>query len=749
MASHNKNFQKSAKYKAVLEKCANSPDAEFEQSFFQLAFERLQEKLYNLLPFLVGFEVANKSPDGTKALGVFGFKSNNGQMLFVPAFFVNGDVKGVDLIYSKNNEQFYPLNEDFAELFLKDEATGLGDTSKETEKQINQKMPAVDLKDLVRPPRTGKVSYASVIDFVEQSDNITKQAFYTLFRDNDEFTESVLRFYPVEKVAKAITPKVAKKKVLPMSSVKVVRKGDDLIGLGEKEKGEVLTKGFAVIDKRKEEEKSKFGLVKYEEKFTNPTDSGFYAYLTQAGSLRYALIITKPMQLDNHFPTDEALVLDLDAKRNGQGYRAKAKNIFTKGKYDIKDLGEVMGMMQEIAEVTPSYDEHYILINENLKATVPFRVNMNFKDDQGLRNIEVETTGSSIDDDCGPSRHSLERSRNSYFKDREPNCSPYYKKFRLVITKKPGDKLEYSNDAILVPKGFKLMNVRFNSPSYYGCEPVCMDSKDSDYKKRQEEKKAEKIRYEQGKPGNLSNLFGALRATSQFPLTVSSNGSEYFVTVGTAKKKFDNAVQAKIAMITRLGLDEKVASDLIDSVPDLGSKKGYIKLAYTGDQHFNQWDPSPYTNQLGQTEYDGVGHTETMDQQPSYQEDPTRLGLAEMPEVEGLDGAVNTANQLAQSGQKEIFDTHTIATLAKYVSPESKVTSYMPDFISCLDKLGRMLFLVHWETQKFEEMYGRSELPELVELLTNVFRNLGDLVIFLKRKSPELSINVSEKEMDA
>ena len=70
--------------------------------------------------------------------------------------------------------------------------------------------------------------------------------------------------------------------------------------------------------------------------------------------------------------------------------------------------------------------------------------------------------------------------------------------------------------------------------------------------------------------------------------------------------------------------------------------------------------------------------------------------------------------------------------------------TYMPEFISCLDKLGRMLFLTYWETEKFEEMYGRSELPDLVELLSNVNRNLGDLVIYLKRKSPELSINMSE-----
>ena len=127
-------------------KHANSPSDEMEQAFFQLAFERLQEKLYNLLPYMVGFEIADRSQDGSKLLGVFGFKSNNGQMIFVPAFFINGDVKGVDLMYSKNNEQFYPLNEDFAELFLKDDSTGIGDVTKKTRQEINRNMPMTDLQ---------------------------------------------------------------------------------------------------------------------------------------------------------------------------------------------------------------------------------------------------------------------------------------------------------------------------------------------------------------------------------------------------------------------------------------------------------------------------------------------------------------------------------------------------------------------------------------------------------------------------
>lgn len=702
-------------------KHANSPSDEMEQAFFQLAFERLQEKLYNLLPYMVGFEIADRSQDGSKLLGVFGFKSNNGQMIFVPAFFINGDVKGVDLMYSKNNEQFYPLNEDFAELFLKDDSTGIGDVTKKTRQEINRNMPMTDLQSLVRPPRTGKVSYASVIDYVEQSDPLVKQAFYSMFVNNDDFCESILRFYPIEKVAKAVyVPKQAMPVVKP--KVYVVKAGDDLSELNDDQKREVLSRGMVVIDHRSDEEKSKFGLLKYEEKFTNPTDSGFYSYLTNSGSLRYALIITKPLQLDRHFPTDESIVVDLSSSQPGQSYFVKNNEIITKGHYTLSKLSEVISEMENIEEATPSFDDTYILMNDRCVATVPFRIRTNYKGADKVRRIGVSAFRRSSDSP---------RWRNSFYNDKREFETT------LIMTKKPGDNLQYDGKTILVPKGFKLLRVKFGV-----ADPLSFDEEARDaFRAAREE-------YERNRPGSKESMFTALRADQTFPLTVNSNGSEYFVSVGTAKKKYDSALSAKVGMVLDFGLSFNDANTLISSVPDFGRREGTIKLAYLGDQAFSPWDPTPYSNELGQPTYDGVGHSEVMPTDNTYTGDPTRQGLADKKQDEGLSGAIAQATQLAQSGQKQIFDTHTIATLAKYVNPEAKISAYMPDFIAALDKLGRMLYLVHWETDKFEEMYGRSELPELVELLTNVFRNLGDLVIFLKQKSPTLSINMSERDVD-
>lgn len=721
------------KFNSIMEKLAASVDDEFEQSFFQLAYERLQDKLNNLLPFLVGFEIVNKNDEGTKALGVFGFKSNNGQMMFVPAFFINGTVKGIDLLYSKNNEQFYPLNEDFAELFLKDEVTGIGDTSHEDRNEINQRMTPVNLEALSRPPKTASIKHTSLLDFVEDGDKFVKKAFYKFFSEDKKFCESVLRFYDLEKVAKALVIRPKQAEARPEPEIRLFKKGQDLSMLNDSQKLAVLNDGYFILDKRAEDKKSKIGLFKYTESFSNPSSSGFYSYITQRGSLRYGLVLVKPVSLRKDFSSAENIVLDLDANKQGQAYRVGYDKLFVKGPYKVKDFSSIHSSFEEPAEVTPSFDTAYVLINPELKATEEFKVVANYKNEEGLRVVEIEPRYAFA---YGPSA----KKPNSFFDQQDIDNEIGHNR-RLIFTKKQGD-FEFRGATVLVPKGYKLLEVKFGAFGEQGDFSCSMAGAGMNT----EEGKKSREAYEANKPGSLSDLNASLRSDSVFPFAVNSNGSEFFATVGTMKKKYSDALSAKIGMVLDFGLGKEAADEVVTAVNQYSSKSGQIKLAYTGDQNFSLRDPQAYANMLGQPTYEDYGYAEQMPADQVYTNDPTAIGRAVMPEVQGINDSINTANNLADNGQKQIFDTQAIATLSKYVSPQTKTTAYMPEYISCLDKLGRMLFLTYWETEKFEEMYGRSEMPDLIELLTGVFKDLGDLVIFLKRKSPELSINVAENE---
>jgi len=758
-------------------------DSDFEQSFFQLAYQQLQDKLGNLLPYLIGFEVVNKSDDGTKALGCFGFRSSNGQILFVPVFFINGSVKGLDLLYSKNHQQFYPLNEDFADMFLKDDASGLGTPSDETRDSIQRDTPNLDMRDIVRPPRTGKYTYASVkgddsvlLNFLGASTPQIKKAFYNILTQYPDYMQEAMRIHSMDKLGEALAGMDvenpgktyrANSDIKPVKSdeIEVIEpKNPKAKGLSPADKQTLLTQGYVIIDKRPDEKKSQFGAVKFVEKFTNPNDTGFYPYITANGGIRLGLVLTHPMQLRDHFATADSIVLDLDAENKGQAYLVDAQHVYVKDQIYIKDFGTVLKMFEDINEVKPSFDNTYILINEKLRCSTPFRVVSSLKDPSGIRRIKIELYHENNDDD--PEYRlgqRMEKERRPGSARSLPKTDTYYEKPRppcditLVVTKQPGDHLTIHDKTVYVPAGFKVMNLNFKSPS--------VSMKDSEpydeYRLRREKARDTWLA---GKPGRRSALIGTMHEKNIFPLTVRANGSDFFADIPEFKKNYANPAMAKIGMVLDFGLGVKEAEELINGLEVKGKSKvsGYIKLAYTGSSRPWYQDEVPYTDEFGHPTTTGIGQEFPQPVDESYTEDPSELhagrGTRTDPEGESSDpgsnggGAndigqeVQHAVQLAQGGQKEIFDTQSLATLAKYVSPSDKIQEYLPYFVSALDRLGRTLFLVHYESDKFSEAYGRTDLPQLVELLTSVFKNLGDLVIFLKRKSPELSINMSDQD---
>jgi hypothetical protein len=729
-------------------------DDQIEGAFFQLAYQRLQDTLKNLIPYLIGFEIAQKNEDNTKALGLFGFRSNNGQILYVPAFFVNGKVKGLDLLYSKNNEQFYPLNEDFAEMFIKDELVGLGQPSHESRNSILKDVVQGDYRQMAVPPRTGKVSIASVVDYAKDAGAETQAALQDLIEKDAEFCEAMLRFYPIEKIAEALVSEQADKGDKKTKKVKVVTKDDkeEIKGLADSDKKTLLSQGYVIVDSRATEEKSNFGAVQHLEKFTNPTESGFYTYITKQGGLQYGLILVRPKQLQQDLATDDSLVIDIAAE-DGTVYIKDSNKVFIKDQIRVQEYDAVHKMMVDVAEGKPDYDSVYVLINESLQATQPFRINANFKDASGIRRVSVEPYSeydySNDDRKGGPldrpgSAHALPR--GNYYDHPKKSREVF-----LVMTKRAGKRLEYKADSVYVPSGYKLLKLRVADESNSGCctaMPIgASKSEEASVEKKRLAEAQRREREQRNSPGSPATLHGLLTSKSIFPMTVHTNGSEYFVDINGAKKKYEDSIKAKIGMVLDLGFDEKVAAALLDELIPGTVKKGHVKLAYLGDVTPQPYQEVPYMNEFGQPTTSGIGAETMLPQMDGYTGNPTQRDLGTTPEIKGIDPRyVQQAVQMASNGQKEIFDAHMIGTLAKYVGVGDKITEYLPSLVEAMDRLGRILFLLHWETDKFKEMYGRGDLPELVELVTNVLKNTGDLVIFLKRKSPELSINMTKTD---
>jgi len=76
-------------------------------------------------PHLLGFEVIEQNEDNSRLLGAFAFRIN-GQIALVPVFFLNGQIKGHQMIHMKGVKRFYPNTEKWIAYFLADEGDETG-----------------------------------------------------------------------------------------------------------------------------------------------------------------------------------------------------------------------------------------------------------------------------------------------------------------------------------------------------------------------------------------------------------------------------------------------------------------------------------------------------------------------------------------------------------------------------------------------------------------------------------------------
>ena len=76
--------------------------AALEQTFSDLANARLRDKSPVLLDYLVGFQLIDNDEDGSRAVGMFAFEIG-GDWHYTPVFFLNGEIKGLDSLYSVNS----------------------------------------------------------------------------------------------------------------------------------------------------------------------------------------------------------------------------------------------------------------------------------------------------------------------------------------------------------------------------------------------------------------------------------------------------------------------------------------------------------------------------------------------------------------------------------------------------------------------------------------------------------------------
>jgi len=127
----------------------SADEMQLEQDFAHLAYTFLQDRAGGLIPYILGFEVVDREEDGSKAVGIFGFKIGK-DFYYVPSFWVNNQVKGMDLLYNKKQNSFVPLRESWINHIVNKQTIELGKTVEAEKVQADFENPNFDF--LVNPP---------------------------------------------------------------------------------------------------------------------------------------------------------------------------------------------------------------------------------------------------------------------------------------------------------------------------------------------------------------------------------------------------------------------------------------------------------------------------------------------------------------------------------------------------------------------------------------------------------------------
>lgn len=136
------------------------PEESFEQAFASLAFSYIKDKAPRLLESMAGFQLVDRNEDNTKAIGLFGFRLGK-QWVYAPVFFLNGDLKGHELLYLKGQDLFVPLKENWVNYLLAKKPHLLGEQTSESVRSMGVLQP--DIRGLSIPPFYSKYSSAEKV----------------------------------------------------------------------------------------------------------------------------------------------------------------------------------------------------------------------------------------------------------------------------------------------------------------------------------------------------------------------------------------------------------------------------------------------------------------------------------------------------------------------------------------------------------------------------------------------------------
>lgn len=754
-------------------------DIPFEQAFSNLAHAYLRDSAPKLLDHEIGFQLLDRNRENTKAVGVFAFKVGS-QWLYAPVFFLNGDLKGHELLYIKNQDMFVPLKENWINYLINRKPSILGSGISKNLAQFGQRQP--DFTQLSRSPAkfgsaqpTLKEMVTAVMPtlaktatlntelaftelgqilhlptFLKQAGFDTISALVKTCQHAPQIAAAIDELHGLNIIQDAIKSAQARQvktaSVLAdapetpkaLATLKVITYDVTLQeapppGLTEEDQEKLLQDGVLIQDQRDRDNVSIPYNIQVEQKLFNPSESGLYDILVKPGEIERCYVAIYPQGAAKR----ENFATVVRVEGTPDWINDRTDHIFALSRIEGKEFDEWFDGLPD-ADSLPSKNTRYVLLNRNGAATVPVRVLREYGEGS------YGTTSYEVHLDDHP-KHRPAGTAPGYCCDPDPlNYDKYRDGVRMHLNGQSGSKLRSSMGDIFVPAGYKRLAVSpgeddaETAVDQYACG--CSESADPPLM-----------------PGNLADA-QLMLMQKLGSVTLYHNGTA--VEIHSPKKQLIekelSEKQAMVSLVQKHGLREAAARELLKTAAAKRKYTFHVKYANPyGPPMMIQGAPSAPSDPGPVMGGESIMGTSI----------PTQLGIDVGVPVSDVSAAntdrsiynpntmldhkdVRAVIDAAQSGQREVFDTAMIGAMLRTVRDDGMVDRYMGELTKGLDKLGRILFMFYWHGDRFAERYGKADMPELEDSLRNAFEMLGDVILFLKQKTIEPYPDEASQDVD-
>jgi len=696
-----------------------------QKSFMDQAYGVVANKAKILFkdPFRLGFEIVHRNEKATRMVGIFAFRVN-GEIIYAPVFFVNGEIKPADMLYLSDTKLFKPLTEDWCSFLVR----GAKQEGGQTVDRNRTRQADAYMDRLAYPQRVKYASADTPFDFdsmvrhcaeevpftptlprlIDATGPDTLEKLAALIEGSETAQRYLSQNYTEEQLTTVTTWLGKEASVEETLGISIVMSPD--LCKSASSRARIMTRGYDLIDSRPESALNHV-VEEINEGFVCSLNSACCAdVLTGSGDTCRAIL----------FKLDQSLG---DSDVNIPSYEANTGKPSMIYYPESKELGKLRGAEVFGSEPACTADEAlttcgakdlsvgkgYIIVDiKTMQCSDVFKVLDKSEDGDCVRIKCCDGWGGSQSDLIyAPGR---ERTSGQYVSDN--HC---FLEVAIKEDQRDGDGFDVECDKILMDAGGidKWMRTAGGT------------TESSDVRVRKNDRDLFDVTHtNSGGVVKQSRDLGMLEAH----LTLAE---DFAITTDKAGEL----------------LDKSSDSDVSYRVYDSLSKSGYVTRQEGMQDWISSYDPELQVKMDAPQQQQLSTFTPKRNEQQSRYGDTFQRVPAENRE-EYEDGLPKDAllsrspEELVQMSQQyqmpHIFDHGCLEQMSTTsFSVADQIRQYIPDLEQGVDRLYRILFLLRYRPADFEESYGKDAILEMEQDLSDNALSSGENLLRLLQRFDE------------